>query len=152
MTNQKLTPKQEAAVHEYMKNGGNKSAAYRHAYNAGNMKESTINERACRLFAEYKISARLDELQKELQADNKITKEWVLEQLQLVVSKSSQGEMIVGKDGETSGEWKYDSSGVNKALDTINKMMGFNAPEKQELSGTITTRRTINLHPTTKDK
>ena len=148
MAEQKLTVKQEAAVHEYMKNGGNKSAAYRHAYNTGNMKESTINVRACELFKESKITVRLKELQEELQADNKMTKEWVLEQLQLVVSKSSQGEMIVGKDGETSGEWKYDSSGVNKALDTVSKMMGYYAPEKQELSGTVTTRRTINLNPT----
>jgi hypothetical protein len=150
MAEQKLTPKQEAAVHEFMKNGGNKTQAYIHAYNTGNMQEATINVKACNLFKQDNIGIRLDELQKELQADNKITKEWVLEQLQLVISKSSQGEMIVGKDGETSGEWKYDSSGVNKALDTINKMMGFNAPEKKELSGTITTRRTINLHPSKK--
>ena len=150
MAEQKLTPKQEAAVHEYMKNGGNKSAAYRHAYNAGNMKEQTINDKASLLFKKDYVRARLFSLQEELQASNKMSKEWVLEQLQLVISKSSQAEMLVDKDGGNSGEYKYDSSGVNKALDTVCKIMGYNAPEKKELSGTITTRRTINLHPTKK--
>ena len=68
--NQKLTPKQEAAVHEYMKNGGNKSAAYRHAYNTGNMKESTINVKACELFKEGKVSVRVEALQEEVRKDS----------------------------------------------------------------------------------
>jgi len=145
---QKLTLKQEAAVQEFMKNGGNKTQAYKHAYNTGNMKEKTINVKACNLFKQDNIRERLSELQQELQEDNKMTKEWVLEQLRNVVAKSSQAELIVGKDGENSGEFKYDSSGVNKALDTVSKMMGYYAPEKKELSGEVTTRRTINLHPT----
>lgn len=143
----RLTPKQEAFIQEFMKNGGNKSAAYRHAYNAGNMKEQTINDKAYLLFKKDYMGARLEELQAELQEDNKMSKEWVLEQLKNIISKSSQAEMIVDKDGGNSGEWKYDSTGVNKALDTVSKMMGYYAAEKREHSGEIT-RRTINLNPT----
>ena len=70
MTNQKLTVKQEAAVHEYMKNGGNKSAAYRHAYNTGNMKEDTIKVKACNLFKQDNIRITLEALQEEVRKDS----------------------------------------------------------------------------------
>ena len=134
MKEYKLTPKQEAFIQEYMKNGGNQSAAYRHAYNAENMKEQVINNKASLLFAKGYIKVRLDFLQKELAKENKMSKEWVLEQLKNIISKSSQNEMVIDKNGGNSGEYKYDSAGVNKALDTVSKMMGYYATEKKEVT------------------
>ncbi len=56
-----LTPKQEKFC-EAVVRGINQSEAYRQAYNAKNMLPSTINERACRLMRESKISTRVSEL------------------------------------------------------------------------------------------
>lgn len=56
-----LTQKQENFCLEYIK-CGNASEAYRRAYNAEKMKDTTITERASRLLKEYNISARIKEL------------------------------------------------------------------------------------------
>jgi phage terminase small subunit len=55
-----LTPKQEAFCLAYMANGGNATAAYKASYNAGNMAEKTIWEKASTLLADGKVSARID--------------------------------------------------------------------------------------------
>jgi phage terminase small subunit len=70
MAERKLTPKQEAAIHEFMKNGGNKSAAYRHAYNAENMKEDTIKVKACNLFKQDNIRTTLEALQEKVRKNS----------------------------------------------------------------------------------
>jgi len=56
-----LTPKQEKFCQAIVR-GMNQSAAYREAYDAKNMLPTTINERACRLMQESKISTRVEEL------------------------------------------------------------------------------------------
>ena len=61
-----LTPKQELFVKNIVLEGMNYSDAYRSAYNTENMSDKTINERACRLKDEYKISTRIKELRAEI--------------------------------------------------------------------------------------
>lgn len=60
-----LTIKQEDFCQAYIRLG-DKSAAFREAYNCSNMKSETINERSSRLSKECKISARIEELQAEV--------------------------------------------------------------------------------------
>lgn len=62
-----LTAKQEKFVQELIKNGGNRSAAYRAAYNASKAKEKTINESASRLMKDPKIATRYEELRHKVQ-------------------------------------------------------------------------------------
>ena len=56
-----LTPKQEKFCQAVVR-GSNQSDAFREAYDAKNMLPATINERACRLMQESKISTRVMEL------------------------------------------------------------------------------------------
>ncbi len=56
-----MTPKQEKFCQAIVR-GTNQSQAYREAYDAKNMLPTTINERACRLMQESKISTRVEEL------------------------------------------------------------------------------------------
>jgi len=56
-----LTQKQAAAVHHFIAHG-NMSEAYRHAYNAGAMKQNTIGRRAFDLFRLPHVAARVAEL------------------------------------------------------------------------------------------
>ncbi len=69
-----LTPKQEKFCQAVVR-GSNQSDAFREAYDAKNMLPTTINERACRLMQESKISARVEALRepvlKEVQYDLK---------------------------------------------------------------------------------
>lgn len=127
-----LTPKQEKAIQEYLTNGGNKTQAYKSAFNTSRMKEKSINETASKFFSEIKVTTRLKELQKEIEESNKITKDWVLEKAKEMVDRSLTPDAIFTKKGYFTGEFKYDSAGVGKGLEIINKMLGYYAPEKQE--------------------
>ena len=57
-----LTPKQEAAAQAFVE-CGDKSEAYRRAYDTSNMKPETVNREAFRLFENPKIATRVKELQ-----------------------------------------------------------------------------------------
>lgn len=63
----KLTPKQDKFCLHYHENG-NAYEAYRHAYNAENMKRNTIDRKAYGLLQKDLIRARLDQLNAESQA------------------------------------------------------------------------------------
>tara|TARA_R110002051_G_scaffold318245_1_gene400362 strand:+ start:1805 stop:2326 length:522 start_codon:yes stop_codon:yes gene_type:complete len=66
-----LTPKQEKFCQEYVKTG-NKSEAYRLSYSTKNMATKTVNENASRISKNSKVSARIEQLQKELAERNKM--------------------------------------------------------------------------------
>ena len=57
----KLTQKQEKFVQELIK-GKSQREAYKRAYNAKNMKDTTIDSHACRLLKNDKVKARYNEL------------------------------------------------------------------------------------------
>ena len=61
-----LTPKQEKFVMALI-NGMSQRQAYKFAYDAENMKDTTIDTRACRLFKSGKIQLRYNQLIKEKQ-------------------------------------------------------------------------------------
>lgn len=61
-----LTPKQEKFVMALI-NGMSQRQAYKFAYDAENMKDATIDTRACRLFKSGKIQSRYNQLVKEKQ-------------------------------------------------------------------------------------
>jgi len=75
-----LTAKQESACLKYLE-CGDKSEAYRFAYNTSNMKDKTINEAACRLFADSKVTARMKELCAAVEKRTEITVDGILKQL-----------------------------------------------------------------------
>jgi phage terminase small subunit len=66
-----LTEKQERFCQAYIE-FGNKSEAYRQAYDADAMNSNTVHVKACELFNNGKISVRIEELQNEIRERNKI--------------------------------------------------------------------------------
>jgi phage terminase small subunit len=78
--NNTLTPKQEKACLEYVK-AGNKSAAYRAAFDCSKMKDATVNRNAHAFFEKNKIAARVEELQSKLAKKLEINAEKVLEEI-----------------------------------------------------------------------
>lgn len=58
-----LTEKEEKFCLEYIKNGGNASAAYRASHDVGaNTKESSVNSQSCIIRARKHVSARIESL------------------------------------------------------------------------------------------
>ena len=81
---QPLTGKQEAFA-KLVAGGAILSDAYRECYSADNMKNSTLWSEACRLAQTPKVSARIKDIQADMEADRRTIErrreEWVLKRL-----------------------------------------------------------------------
>jgi len=84
-----LTVKQEKFCIEYIKTG-NKSEAYRQAYNTENMASDTINRKAFELSENGKIKARIEQLQKEVSKRNDVDIDWCIQQLKVIVEENER--------------------------------------------------------------
>ena len=82
---QPLTGKQEAFA-KLVAGGSVLSDAYRECYSADTMKDSTVWSEACRLAQNPKVSARIKDIQADMEADHRTRllrrEEWVLKSLQ----------------------------------------------------------------------
>ena len=137
-----LTAKQEKFVRNLI-SGMSQREAYKNSYDAENMTDKTIDEEACRLFADSKISARYKQLQERLANASIMTAQERLEFLTDVI-KGLQGEMIMQiVDGEEK-IMEVPTSLKNKlsALDIMNKMQG---EYVQKIEADVNTEVTINI-------
>ena len=124
MTDVKLTAKQEAFA-QAIADGLGQADAYRFAYDAEDMKDSTIHPKASRMLSEGKIRARVDEL-----------KAMVVEK-QLWTREMSVKGLIqayrIAQDAKTS-------TGMTAAVKELNNMHGFNEPTKLSITGSMIQR------------
>lgn len=113
-----LTIKQERFVLEYMKDG-NASRAYREAYDAENMAENTINNKASAMLKKGEIRDRIESMR------NKETESAIL-------SIEKRKELL------TKYAYEEDAGNAMKAIEILNKMDGVYVVKQQtELSGTV---------------
>lgn len=123
-----LTKMQEEFVQNLI-NGASQREAYKKAYNAENMKESTIDSKASRLFKNQKVRARYDEIQERMRERQEtktiLTTEERMEWLTKVVNGEIKEEHIL-KEGKNYVQVmkpvRVDTK--LKALDLLNKMDG----------------------------
>lgn len=124
MSEVKLTAKQELFA-QCIADGMGQADAYRTAYDAEGMKDSTIHPKASRMLSEGKIRARVDEL-----------KAMVVEK-QLWTREMSVKGLIqayrIAQDAKTS-------TGMTAAVKELNVMHGFNEPTKLSITGNMVTR------------
>jgi phage terminase small subunit len=111
-----LTAKQEKFC-QSIADGMNQSDAYRAAYSAGNMKDSSINVKASELMADGKLKVRVKELQSAL-ADKAL---WTRED-------SVLGLRSIAMAGKSK------ANEITAAIKELNLMHGYQAPLKSELT------------------
>lgn len=159
----KLTPKQELFAQTYIKTG-NASEAYRESYNVKSKSDNTINVNASKMLSDTKISLRIEELKKQLEKKHDITKDKILNHLcniafldiNSLADEDGNIKNINDLDEDTrkvlqGAEFKTLGSGAMatttlsyrlsdklKAIEMINKMLGYNEPDKIEHCGEIT--------------
>ncbi|HOX27461.1 MAG TPA: terminase small subunit [Candidatus Krumholzibacteria bacterium] len=112
----KLTPKQEQFCLEYVVDLNATQAAIRAGYSANG-----ADVTGSRLLGNARIATRIAALRSERSAATKITAESVLTRLDQVADRCMQGVEVTDRDGNPIGEWKFDSSGANKALELLGK-------------------------------
>lgn len=128
-----LTDKHSRFIDEYMVDMNGAAAYLRAGYNCN---EATARANASRLLANANISAEIAKRQQKLQQDTGISVQWVLNNLKWVAERCMAPEPLVDKEGNIV-EWRFDSSGANKALESIGKHLGMYT-DKIEHSGKVT--------------
>lgn len=146
----RLTPKQTKFINVYLETG-NASEAYRRTYSCERMKDATINRKAVELLRNGKITARIEELQRELRKLSDITKEEVLSELASILRAKItdylhfNGFQIAFKSFEDltepqikaiesikenrHGEIELKLHGKNWTIDRICKILGFDSAQ-----------------------
>lgn len=85
-----------------------------------NYSAKTAEKQASRLLKRVDVQAYLEQFVAKQEKRTEIDADWVLMQLKKVADRCMQEEAVtVG--GEPTGEFKFDSSGANKALELIGK-------------------------------
>ena len=104
-----LTQKQEKYVQGLVA-GLSQREAYKNAYNAENMKDTTIDARASKLLAEYKVSMRYNELIEEHKSKALFTREeavseliWLYKQSKKSIELQDDGYVRQGTSGAMLG-------------------------------------------------
>ncbi len=122
-----ITPKQEKFAQE-VASGKSQADAYRAAFDCSKSSQTTIIKRASELMAKGDISGRVEKLKAELSAKALWTRE---ESVNVLAQIAKAAE----KDADRV-----------RAVSELNKMHGFEAPQKVEHSGTVTaiTRRVVD--------
>jgi len=122
MQNNKLTAKQEAFC-QAIADGLGQADAYRMAYNAEGMKDSTVYPKASRMMNEGKIRTRVDELKAQVQEKQLWTREMSVKGLIQAYR--------IAQEAKTS-------TGMTGAVKELNVMHGFNEPTKLSVNIKLT--------------
>ena len=122
-----LTPKQEKFAQE-VASGKSQADAYRAAFDCARSKPETVQANASRLMANSTVAARVEKLKAEL-AEKSLWKREDSVNVLAEIAKAAE------KDADRV-----------RAVSELNKMHGFEAPQKVEHSGTVTaiTRRVVD--------
>ncbi|AHV96146.1 terminase small subunit [Paenibacillus sabinae] len=126
-----LTAKQELFCKEYIVDLNATQAAIRAGYS-----ERTAGSVGHENLKKPEIADKIAELQQERGKKVGIDAQWVLDRLVELTDRCMQGEPVTDREGNPTGEWKFDSSGANKALENIGKHLGM-FKEKVEHSGNM---------------
>lgn len=107
----------------FIQNGySNKSSAYIQACHEINKTPAKdITSASCEILAFPSVQSFIDEVKKQASKDVGIDAAWVLAQAVKVHERCMTGEPITDKEGNKTGEWKFEHAGANKSLEIIGK-------------------------------
>ena len=138
----KLTQKQEKFVQALI-SGKSQREAYKEAYNAANMKDSTVDSNACRLLNNSKVAARYEELRAEEEARQRekysLDRDKALESYLWLVNEAKETMEVCGIRQATANAY---ISALDKACNLLDLY-----PDKKQsvkLSGDL---KTTNTNP-----
>lgn len=141
-----MTDKQRKFAEAYLINPNAKLAAISAGYS-----EKTAEVKGSQLLANVEIKAFISEMQAKASEKTGIDKEWVLNRFKEISDRCMTAEpVMINVDGEwvESGEYKFDSSGANKATEMIGKHIGFfetdNKQKQSQIDLNVLSDETIN--------
>lgn len=112
----KLNDRQVRFCEEYLIDLNAMQSAIRAGYS-----EKTAKQMGSENLSKPDIANYIAELKAKRSAETKIDAAWVLASLKRVHDRCMQEEAITDRDGAPTGEYKFEHSGANRALELIGK-------------------------------
>jgi len=88
----------------------------------------TAKQQGWQILQREDVHGRLEALRAEASEKSAISREWVVERFKNISDRCVQAEPVMIPDGSggwmESGEYKFDSSGANKATEMLGKIIG----------------------------
>ena len=131
MAASKLTPKQEAFIREYLVDLDATKAAVRAGYS-----EKTAGQIGHENLKKPQIAAALQEARSARSERTELTQDWVLSRLVENVQRAMQAEPVRDREGNPTGEYTYQGSVANKALELVGKHLGMFADRNLDIDVT----------------
>lgn len=128
----RLTQKQKLFVKFYVKSGNATEAAVKAGYSKSTAR-SIASENLTKPYIKKVINQKMSEIEKKLG----LSKDWVLERLASNVERCRQAEPVLDKEGNVTGEYKFDAAGSNKALELLGRHYKM-FTDRTEHEGTVT--------------
>lgn len=127
-------PKHERFAQE-IASGKTQGEAYEAAgYKA---KDHAAEANGNRLLKNAAIEARVQQLLGRVAQGLVLTKQWVIERLIENADRAMQAEAVKTADGTTTGEYRYEGSVANRALELLGKEIGMFVDRKEVRSGQL---------------
>lgn len=145
-----MTAKQEAFIEHYLIDRNGTQAAIRAGYSA-----QYAGQQAFQLLSDPQIQAEIQLRLEKLKKLTGVDIDWVTQRAKLIADRCMQAEPVLIFDGEQwveSGEYKFDSAGANKAIDTLAKIVGaFEKDNAQSKPDAPTTMKVEIVRPNDDD-
>ncbi len=114
-----MTPKQRLFIQEYLIDANATQAAIRAGYSA-----KTAHSIGDENLRKPGIAKAIMDAMVARSERTEITSDWVLQTLKSNVDRAMQAEAVTDRDGVETGEYVYNGSVANKALELIGKHLG----------------------------
>ncbi len=134
-----LTDKQQRFVAEYLIDLNATQAAIRAGYSA-----KTANEQGSRLLANVSVAAAIQAAIKKRAERTQVDADYVLRTIVDTIERCKQAEPVRDRDGEATGEYKFDAGAVLKGAELLGKHLKL-FTDKTELTGANGAPLTINV-------
>jgi phage terminase small subunit len=126
-----LTPKQARFIEEYLVDLNATAAATRAGYSPRSAYTSGYENLKNPI-----IVAALKKAQSELSRRTELSQEWVVGQLVENVARAMTAIPVYDRDGEPTGEYRYEGQVANRALELLGKHLGM-FTDKLHVSGSL---------------
>ena len=126
-----LNAKQTRFVAEYLIDLNATQAAIRAGYS-----EATAGSIGGENLQKPEIAAAIAAGQADQVHSAGITREWVLSRLRDVAERAMQAVPVLDREGNETGEYRFDAAGANKSLELLGKHLGMFA-DKVDHGGTV---------------
>lgn len=111
-----LKPKQRIFVREYLIDFNAMGAAIRAGYS-----QKRADQSGYQLLRNIEIQAEIQKAIEERERRTEITADYVLKSLYKVAERCLQETPVIDKEGNPTGEWRFEPAGANKALELLGK-------------------------------